>query len=267
MKKYIILSLLSFCLSVVSQAQLYLKGYTGYALSTGNEKLTSYEMLNDGYYASSHPLKFGQGANLGLSVGYVLNQNIAFEITGNTQLFSKFAYSKAFHNWDSFTSYSWSHDGFFGDLKYASTMFQVSPQVAFKANPYNQWIFYLKAGPDFIWITFKETTQTISTTDWPIPFDIYIPSYLHVNEYSGNMNTGIQGSLGMEYKLSKTICAFAELTTVNVRYTFKHSKILRYEIDGVNSLSTLESTEFNNLDDQKIFNHIGLNVGIKYIFQ
>ena len=278
MKKYILLCFLCFCLFGSSHAQIYLKGYTGYAMSTGNEKLNSSEIIIDDVryreYKSSYQLKLGQGVNLGLSIGYALNKNIAFEITGNTQLFSEFYYSMPYKYdfiYDPEIHYhSWSSEGFFGDLEYSNTIFQVSPQVVFKSNPYNQWSFYLKGGPDFVLAKHKETTQTIAFDfpDFNIPnFNSHVPSYSKTTEYFGNINTGIQCSLGAEYKLSKTICVFAELTTVNVSYKFKHSQIQQYEIDGKDSLSTLESTEFNDLDNRAIFNHVGLNVGVKYNFR
>ena len=253
MKKYILLCFLCFCLYEPSYAQIYLKGYTGYALSTGNLKLTSTTIINNDEYASSYRMKLGQGVNLGLGIGYALNTNIAFEITGNTQLFSKFKYSP--YQWD-FTYnqeeiYQYSYAGY-DDFEYSNTMFQVSPQAVFKSNPYNQWSFYLKGGPDFIWVTHKRTTHTES---------------LCTTKYWGNMNTGIQCSFGTEYKLSSAICVFAELTTVNVSYTFKRSQIQRYEIDGIDRLSELESTKFDDLDDRVIFNHVGLNVGLKYTFK
>ena len=251
----------------MSYAQLYLKGYTGYALSTGNEKLTSSQGINvreyptgkyiNEKYESFYRLKFGQGVNLGLGIGYALNKNIAFEITGNTQILSKFKYSKQFWDFDfnpepeHSYSYDWYWAGFFGDLKYSNTLFQVSPQVVFMSNPYNQWTFYLKGGPDFTWIKYTRTIQQESLT---------------TVKFSGNINTGIQYSFGTEYKLSENISVFAELTTINVRYTFRKSKILQYEIDGVDALNELESTSFNDLDDKISFNHLGLNVGLKYIF-
>ena len=98
MKKHISLCFLCCCLSGLSHAQIYLKGYTGYALSMGNEKLTLTEIVNNKRNESAYQLKLGQGINLGLSIGYALNKNIAFEITGNTQLFSKFSYSNRYWN-------------------------------------------------------------------------------------------------------------------------------------------------------------------------
>ena len=245
MKKHILFCFLCFCLYELSNAQLYIKGYTGYALSTGNDKLTSYEALNNEKYEFSYLWKMGQGVNLGLSIGYALNKNIAFEITGNTQFFSKFDYSRhqLGYTYDPNELYSWRYSGFFGDLEYTNTMFQVSPQVVFISNPYNQWAFYLKGGPDFMLATHKRTIQTKT---------------FQTIEYSGNMDTGLQCSFGTEYKLSKNICAFAELTMVNIRYTFNHGKVLQYETDWDDSL-------FDELSMRMIFNHTGLNVGIKYI--
>ena len=276
MKKYILLCFLCLCINELCHSQFYMKGYTGYSLSTGNEKIISAEMfekIGSGYdyyeYQSSHRWRFGQGVNLGLSVGYTLNKNIAFEISGNTQLPSKFSYSNPYR-WVSEQkegySFSWSASGLFGEIEYSSTLFQISPQIVFKSNPYNQWTFYMKGGTNHIWVIHKETTLRAMQE---IPFwDIINPSRLYAGKYSGKVNLGVQFSFGTEYKLSENISAFAELTTVITDYTFTKGKILRYEIDGVDSLSELEVKEISNdNNDTKItFNHIGLNIGIKYSF-
>lgn len=267
MKKYILFCFVCFCLNKPCYGQLYLKGYTGYSLSAGNNEITSLKVTNDELlYESSYRLKLGQGVNLGLSIGYEFNKNIAFEITGNTQLFSKFNYSKSYYQDeldDSETIYGSGIGGFFGDLEYSGVMFQVSPQIVFRSNPYNQWIFYVKGGPDFIRVTHKRTIRESSIK----PFDYSNHTYLYTLKYSGNINTGIQCSVGTEYELSKNIHLFAELTAVNARYTFTKRELLRYETDGIDILSELELTSFEDLDDKVIFNHAGLNVGLKYIFR
>jgi len=201
---------------------------------------------------SSYRLKFGQGANLGLGIGYAFNKNISCEITGNTQLFSKFKLDglKIRIIDQPFTIERTV------DLEYVNTMFQVSPQLVFKSNPYNHWTFYLKGGPDFIWVRYKETTQTVPS----------LYSYLFTIEHSGNINTGIQCSFGTEYKLSKTVYVFAELTAVNVSYTFKRGKALRYGIYEGDLMSAFEIMIPDGLNDRRMFNHIGLNVGLKYLF-
>lgn len=277
MKKYILLCLLCCCFPVLTYAQFYLKGYTGYALSTGTEKLTSEEGIRwrisggEDYrqdYGDTHSWKYGQGVNLGLAVGYKLNQHIAVEITGNTQVFTTFLHSTAYQ-W-SFTyepetvSFSWYAYGFFGDLEYTNTLFQVSPQVVFTSTPYRQWTFYLKGGPDFLWVKHERTTKSIATTfDSPYFGVIYDPSILYTTEYTGKMSIGVQCSFGTEYKLSERLALFAELTAVFARYTFTKENILRYEIDGVDSLSQLESTT-SDRETKPLFNHTGINVGVKY---
>jgi hypothetical protein len=284
MKKYILLCTLCLCINELCHSQFYLKGYTGYALSTGNDKLISAEMIetseiidSEEYkriysykeYQSSYRLKFGQGVNLGLSVGYELNKNIAFEITGNTQLFTKFSYSNPY-KWNyilkdnDYMSSAWgSYGNLFGDMEYSNTLFQISPQVVFKSNPCNQWIFYMKGGTNYIWVIHKSTTLHSATQF--IYSDFNTPSKLYAVKYSGKTNIGVQFSFGTEYKLSENISAFAELTTVTTNYTFTKGRTLRYEIDGVDSLSELDSPTYDE-DYKTSFSHIGLNFGIKYSF-
>ena len=281
MKKYILLCTLCLCINELCHSQFYVKGYTGYALSTGNDKLISAEMIetreiidSENYkwiysykeYQSSYHLKFGQGVNLGLSVGYTLNKNIAFEITGNTQLFTKFSYSNPY-KWNYMldndnNSSSWgSYGNLFGDMEYSNTLFQVSPQIVFKSNPCNQWIFYMKGGTNHIWVIHKTTTLHAETQG----FFIVRPSELYVVRYSGKVNLGLQFSFGTEYKLSENISAFAELTTIATDYTFTKGRVLTSKIDGVDSLSAFDSNYYD-ADYKTTFSHIGLNFGIKYSF-
>jgi opacity protein-like surface antigen len=254
-----------------SRAQIYVKGYAGYSFSTGNEKLTSYETYDSRSDSriseTSYKMGFGEGLNPGASIGYQLNKNIAFELTGNMQLFSRFSYSNPSKwfpdNPPMDESYQWAASGFFGDAEYENQLFQFSPQVVFQLNPYRKWTFYLKAGPDFLLIKSKQTLRSISRD---FQYDSHLPSYLTTNEYSGNINTGIQSSFGIEYGLSKNISAFIELTAVYARYTFKERKILRYEIDGIDAISELQTTTFNN-NTKTDYSHTGLNIGLKYIFR
>jgi len=293
MKKHILLCVICFGVYGLSHAQFYIKGFTGYAFATGNERLNSEQSFSasgrapDGSwvninerYAYSYRLKFGQGVNLGLSVGYAFNQNIAFEITGNTQLFSTFNHSNPYHSFDfrewkgfdwNTVSFSMSSSGFFGDLEYSNRLFQFSPQVVFRSNPINQWTFYLKGGPNFMWV--KQTTTVhdvreffrFSTTSWD--WERQREYILQTSEWLGGISTGIQCSFGIEYELSRNIGLFAELTTVHTNYTFNRGEILRHERNGVDYLHALRETVFEDLDMKMSFNHIALNIGIKYTFR
>jgi len=285
MKKYILLCVICFGVYGLSHAQFYIKGYTGYSFATGNERLNSNQYFSasgrspDGSwvsiserYAYSYRMKLGQGVNLGLSAGYVFNQNIAFEITGNTQFFSTFNYSNPYHffdfqEWEGFDqntiSFSMSSSGFFGDLEYSGSLFQFSPQVVFRSNPINQWTFYLKGGPNFMWVKLTGTEQTVRYLNW----DRQQVAILRTDESSGGISIGIQCSFGVEYELSKNIGFFAELTSVHTNYKFKRGEILRYEIDGVDFLPELEKTVSDDLSHKMSFSHIGLNIGIKYTFR
>ena len=272
MKKYILLCFVCFGVYGLSHAQWYVKGYTGYSFATGNERVVIEENIRwlilpenhhgEERYAFFHRGRFGQGVNLGLSLGYAFTQNIAFEITGNTQAFSTFSYSNPIPHLvnlddEGVSVIRFRRLGGFDDLEYSNRMFQFSPQIIFRSNSINQWTFYLKGGPNFMWVT-----QTFTHTHTLFrPF-----TFLYTEERTGGMSIGLQCSLGVEYELSRNIGFFAELTSVNTRHTFNRSEILRHEINGVDYLHALRQTVFDDLDKIS-FSHTGLNIGIKYTFR
>jgi len=261
MKNYILISLLCLVVYLPAQSQVYLKGYTGYSRTSGVDKWRTTETLNGLTSETAHRLKFGQGLNLGLSIGYLLNKHITFEITGNTQISPKFRYSKPYREApDDNGRHEWSISGIFGDREYISRLFQISPQVVFISTLYDKFNFYLKGGPNFMSAKFTLTYQPLRVPQ------IDPSSYLYVTESTGGINIGIQASFGVEYRLLKNVHIFAELTTVNTKYTFEKEKIIRYEKDGVDAISELESATINDLDYKTHYDHIGLNIGLKYFF-
>jgi len=274
MKKYILLCFVCFGVYGLSHAQWYVKGYTGYSFATGNDRVVVMEELRwliqqenhhfEERYEFFHRGKFGQGLNLGLSLGYAFTQNIAFEITGNTQAFSTFSYSNPVPHLVNLDDEGVSVIRFqrfgFDDLEYTNRLFQFSLQIVLRSNPINQWIFYLKGGPNFMWATQTQTEVTALLLRPPLIF-------LETREFTGDMSIGLQCSLGVEYELSRNIGFFAELTSVNTRHTFNRGEILRHERDGIDFLHALRQTVFEDLDMKMSFNHIALNIGIKYTFR
>jgi hypothetical protein len=90
---------------------------------------------------------------------------------------------------------------------------------------------------------------------------------LQEGEYTGKINIGMQVSFGAEYAWTKNIHIFAELTTVNTKYTFKKRVITRYEIDGVDAIAESESTTTDDWHAKISYDHIGLNIGLRYILK
>jgi hypothetical protein len=261
MKKNILtIGILFMCLS--SQAQFYLKGYTGYSVSAGDEQAYYSQIANGIMDGVSTDMKFGQGLNIGLSTGYSFSKNIALEITGNTQLFSGLNFSVE----PDFGSpknggLDWRSEGVYGKSKTTNQIIQFAPQLVFSSNSYGNWIFYLKGGPDFLYAKF---TSSLNQDSYQLEY-LWSSSKSFKQKYSGGINIGTQFSAGTEYSLQENIQLFAEITTINVRYNFKKYKILQYEIGGVDWMPDLESVS-GEKDNKVNFNHFGLNIGIKYIF-
>jgi hypothetical protein len=250
------------CLSV--QAQFYLKGYTGYSLSAGDKQMSYYQIVNGVMDGVSKDMNFGQGLNLGVSAGYSFNKNIALEITGNTQFFSglKFSAKSDVGAPDENGNWNWRISGYWGENKITHHFVQFAPQLVFSSNPFGNWIFYLKGGPDLLYAQYTISSNSPGYKFFP---DFPIPSRYVKRKYSGGIYVGTQFSAGAEYSLKENIRLFAEITAVSVRYNFKKYKILQNKIDGVDAMSDLESTSGEG--DNKInFNNFGLNIGIKYIF-
>jgi hypothetical protein len=255
------------CLSI--QAQFYLKGYTGYSLATGGSQVSYFQTTNGVMDGASASMKFGQGVNLGLCAGYSFNKNFALEITGNTQLFSGLNFSvQPDFDAQKNSNWSWATAGCdLGENKTTNQIIQWAPLLVFSSNPYNNWIFYLKGGPDFLYAKYTISRNSNSYKfPFEFPFEYTSPSENFKQEYSGRINIGAQFSAGMEYSFKDNIRFFAEITTVNVQYKFKKYKILQYEINDTDVMSDLDNIS-GEMDDKANFNHIGLNVGLKFIFR
>ena len=78
MKRGLLLFLTLFLLGAVSQAQVYLKAYTGYSVSANPQKLQSTEIVGNVKNVYQSKIKTGEGMNLGLAIGYRFNKNFSF---------------------------------------------------------------------------------------------------------------------------------------------------------------------------------------------
>ena len=254
------------CIYTCLYAQLYVKAFTGYSFNLNprtiqaTSKVIVYEpySYNENVYVSR--LRNGQGINLGLSCGYILNKNISFELAGNTQIFTAQHFSIPQNNYNIWEASSFLY-GYFGNIKYANSIFQLSPQFVYSID-YNNIKFYVKAGPNFLKVT---NNIRLDYDSWN-PETSDVTSYCEETKANSKFNIGIQSSFGTEFCLSKNINFFAEFLSVNTYCKLNESKVVKYDINGEDHLSDL-SSETNSNDAIKIdFSHIGLNVGIKYTF-
>ena len=265
MKRGLLLFLTLFLLGAVSQAQVYLKAYTGYSVSANPQKLQSTEIVGNVKNVYQSKIKTGEGMNLGLAIGYRFNKNFSFEITSNTQAFTKkiiFIPHTDFSN-----SNHWTLIGNFGNINYKYVLVQLAPQLVYTVDYNKKLLFYLKAGPDLLMA--KGNYEFISPgysldSSWTVH-----PSETDETEIlKGGINIGLQSSAGFEYKLSKDLYFTCEFISVICNYKFKTIEITKYNIDGADHLNDLTSTTQKNTSGTKNdFSSWGINMGIKYFFK
>lgn len=256
---------ITFCILSIN-AQLYLKTFTGYSLSLNTDRNQSVEIVNDIRNEYGYTFKNGQGINLGIGIGYQINDNISVETNCNTQILStqKIIIPSSI-DYDSYLQ-SIYVSGFFGRLDYRSQFFQFTPQLMYRVN-YQNIKLYIKTGPNFLWarsyISQYYKTFIKSQTHWGFDYkDTELKSYI-----DGKHSIGLQSSFGIEYPILPRINLFGELLSVISNYEFDKETLKSYKIEGVNQIN--ETTQTTNYLDPVIksnFSQIGLNIGIKYTF-
>lgn len=262
MKKNNFLLIIFLLISTICMSQLYVKTYSGYAFSTNPVKFQNIEVLNniENIYVSKY--KMGQGINAGLSLGYTYNRTLSFEITANTQIFSSKKYyipQKDLSNaMSAFTS------GQFGHNRYTNSLLQIAPQIIYTVD-YNKNIAgYIKAGPNFLITKTKFENNSIQieldSTGW----------HNHQVEtgyiQKGNINIGIQSSVGVEYRISKKVYCLFEFISVINHYEYKTEETVIYKIDGADHLNDINPRLQKITDGTKTnFSQCGFNIGIKYL--
>ena len=148
MKKYIFILLLLCLLALLTQAQVYVKAFTGYAFSSNPATIQSTEIINNVENVYVSKFKNGQGNTLGFALGYNYTSNLSFEITGNTQIFT--AYKIFIPQKDISNSNNFSLSGYFGNIKYVNNIFQFAPQIIYTIDYNKNLRFFIKTGPDFL---------------------------------------------------------------------------------------------------------------------
>ena len=261
--KRICLVLLILSISICANAQIYFKTYTGYSFSMNPQKIESTAILNGSSNVYINKYRNGEGLNLGLACGYSLSNSLAIEFVGNSQVFATQNISTPQYDYRQYQSFTFI--GYFGKMRYSNSMLQLSPQIVYKID-YKKLNLYLKAGPNLMIVNNDVKLDHVS---WTVDQGGWSPQNHIEAEYkmNGDFCIGLQTSCGVELSLSKNINFFVEFLAVNTTYKYKEAEVVRYDVDGVDYLEhvTVRTEPIENGLEMD-FSHIGLNIGIKYVF-
>ena len=218
-------------------------------------------------------ISFGEGANAGIGIGYLFEENFGAELQVNYLMGST-------------TKTTQSNDGaksFAVDQEISARMIQASPLFVMKADlkkltPYAKIGAVIGFSPD---IKYEEVAVTT-----PVAVQLFQTTHLRESsqETKGKTTIGFTGSFGVDYELSRNMSLFTEIRAVGLNYSPEKATLTKYHVDGVDQLGTLNTyhkeTEFKDnpasstdltqprqVEKIKLpFSSIGLNLGFRYTF-
>lgn len=263
--KKINLLLILFSLSIAVKAQLYIQPYAGYMLSSHPQIKQSFITINNYQTVETLKLKYGQGMNAGIVLGYDFKNSLSLELNANAQLFSSFTTSAAEPNLSGLnsSSYSYSFYGYFGSVTYATNIYQIAPQLVYRVLK-NKFKVNFKIGPNLLVAKITHKYHTVDRDTEESDLNPYLIQVYEKVEYdTRNLSVGLRSSIGVDYQISSSLFASVNLVSVYSNPNFTNGTVKRYELDGVTHPNPSSSTGENRIN----LSQVGLTLGVKYAFQ
>ncbi|NNJ55103.1 MAG: outer membrane beta-barrel protein [Bacteroidia bacterium] len=286
MKKstYITLFLITATYTALQAQTPYLNLYTGYAF--GINKTSMLENYSESYNYDTEKgngtsdflsYSLGEGLNLGGALGYMVNENLGFEVGVNYTKSKSFEGSYKAEE----TSPDYDYNYLYEDKSYVqSTMTRITPAVIYqvnnnKASPYAK--FGLAIGMGSITFTETESEEENDGTD------NYKSSGSYVAKASGGISIGFNSTLGVALPVSKNISVFGEVSITNLSFAPNEREVTEAKWDGEDYLSDLsvndKNTEYvdeyttgtynedvprTELKQPYAFSNAAVNIGVKF---
>jgi opacity protein-like surface antigen len=262
-------------------SQFYVNVNGGYSLGVANQTMIpNYEALYDEDIEKFESVygSLGKGANFGLNLGYMFNNNIGIDI-GFSFLMSdqiKSEYKEKYTNWQ-------NNDIFCSEkISLRNQMIRINPSLIIaagfeKVEPYAK--FGVIIGLGHINLKYTEEYFINSSLD---------DQMIEELKLDGGIAFGISSAAGLMFHLSDIITIFSEFNLVSMSYAPEKGKITKYSKNGIDLLPDLnvEDKEIDFVDSytydydnppssnepRKMFkikfpySGIGLNVGIRFSF-
>lgn len=273
MKKILFMLLISFVAMNTAQAQkFYARLGIGGGISTSSsfDMLYKYETDGSSRTISIVPVGLGSGFNGSASFGYMFSKYVGIDLSLN-----------------GFLGVPTSGDsvvqllgGTQAGIKVAGALISVTPGVVItagldKVNPYARFGLQIGALP----LMFARYTSENASVNPAQKTEA-------TNGYYGGVALGYMATGGCDFRLSKLINLFAELTFAHATWSPSYSEIIEYTVNGEDKLSTLtvhqKKTDFvdkinsntipsANTPKQALrktipFSTASLNFGIKFRF-
>ncbi|MDA3819585.1 MAG: outer membrane beta-barrel protein [Candidatus Delongbacteria bacterium] len=214
MKTHISSILAAFILFLASSAnaqQVYVKLHGTYAYGL-NQNSMHYINPIPGYNDDEKDYyTYGAGTNIGLSAGYGVSENIALNLD-LTYLFSN-EYEIEFYS---------------ENITHKARMLNITPGIVMSPG-YEKFNPYAKAG---LVLGFGKILVASEENNF------YSEQHL-----TGGLAIGINGAMGLEYKLSDAFQVFAEASLTSLSWAPEKAAYVTYERDGIDYLPNMTTSE------------------------
>ncbi|MFT4827270.1 MAG: hypothetical protein ACI96L_000557 [Paracoccaceae bacterium] len=250
MKKSLYITILVSILAFTTvQAQTpYISLYSGYAVGVNKTSFLFNSSTVNNYDADSEIVKYssqdyslGQGLNLGGAIGYMVNENLGFEIGVNytkSKSFEGLGIADVVSTDDNYREYYESV------AAVQATMTRITPTIIYqfkrdRISPYAKLGLAIGTGTittsetDRVEYTFGQITQKYTDT--------------YEEKYTGGVSFGINSTVGVKLPLSKTISVFGEASLTNLSFAPNESEVTEATYEGEDYLNDLSTYEKNTL--------------------
>ena len=245
-------TLLFIVFTVSSYSQVYFNFFSGYAFSlnpTVSEDVFFNLPVMD---INKTKIPFGKGMNVGIGIGYMLNNNLSAELNCNTQILTK---SKINNDWPG------GHVDNYYLIEYNEIIIlhnksvQFSPLLIYSLEA-NKFQPYFKFGLNLLHVT--------SNFDYDFPL-----ANTTELKFTGKWNIGYRGALGSSIFINERISIWEEFTFVYTNYNYKKSELLSYKINEIERIQSIRNrtTEYKNKEGLTDYSNMGINIGIKYLIR
>jgi hypothetical protein len=232
------------------RAQIYLGISGGYGIPFAKETIGKQVQLDSAYSAiTAIRGSFGAGQNYTLYGGYTLNEKMGLELGVNYLSGKKYSSSRTDNNYH----YSYKEEN-----QVTSLRLNASVRFVFGKMRLN---YYIKSG--IITGLFSRKNTNFSQTHQQY-------TYEKISYQNKGLMLGVTGAAGMCFHFNESISAFLETNVTGMHWSPEKGKVLKYEINGVNSLSTLPTgPQPYRPKEGKYFmpmSAVGFSVGVHFNF-
>jgi hypothetical protein len=208
----------------------YLFNYTSVYNYDADREIENYSILD---------YSLGQGLNLGGAIGYMVNENLGFEIGVN------YTKSKSFEGLEieDVVGTDNNYREYYESITAVqATMTRITPTIIYqfkrdRFSPYAKLGLAIGTGS----LTTSETDRVKYTSDQMT--EKYTDTYKE--KYTGGVSLGINSTVGVKLPLSKTISVFGEASLTNLSFAPNESEVTEATYEGEDYLNDMSTSQKN----------------------